>query len=256
MKKETKNIIERLEKGEIDLISALTMIGVDDEVSNMGFARLDHGRPARCGFPEFIYGKGKSFEQVAAIITAIVGRGQTALATKIDDSIGTKLTNRFPEGSHDPEGRTFMVKKSGETKGLAMVVTAGTTDVPVAKEALNTIDACGCGNELIADVGVAGLHRLLAVAPRLREADVVVVVAGMEGALPSVVGGMVPAPVIAVPTSVGYGASLNGLSALFSMLNSCASGVTVVNVDNGFGAGCAAARIINSTRRCDNRPRQ
>jgi NCAIR mutase (PurE)-related protein len=157
------------------------------------------------------------------------------------------LQKKFPEGQFDKLAKAFVIRPEEPlaTKGNVLILTAGTSDLGIAMEAKYTLELCGCGVELVSDVGVAGLHRLFAEVSRLRKADALIVVAGMEGALPSVVGGLVRCPVIAVPTSVGYGAALNGITALLGMLNSCASGVTVVNIDNGFGAGCAAARIVN-----------
>ena len=156
----------------------------------------------------------------------------------------------FPAGEYDPAARTFRIRdRKRELTGKVLVVTAGSSDLGVAKEALHTLEACGIGAELVVDVGVAGIERLFASLARLRAADVCIVVAGMEGALPSVVGGLVRCPVIAVPTSVGYGAAFGGVAALLGMLNSCASGVTVVNIDNGFGAACAAARMIGTDKK-------
>ncbi|NOY75634.1 MAG: nickel pincer cofactor biosynthesis protein LarB [Kiritimatiellaeota bacterium] len=212
------------------------------------FADLDHGRAVRCGFPEFIYGEGKTSEQTLAISAEIASSGKPLLATRLSAESAKPLLEKFPSGDYDEISRTFLMmpENSDDPKGEVVIATAGTTDLPVAREAERTLTACGCGAKLIPDAGVAGIHRLFKSLPALESADAVIVVAGMEGALPSVVGGLIPCPVIAVPTSVGYGASLGGLTAMFSMLNSCANGITVVNIDNGFGAGCAAARIVNA----------
>ena len=172
------------------------------------------------------------------------------LATRVSPESASEVCGKLPAADHDPIARTLVIpaRKKKKIPGKVAVICAGTSDLPAAKEAVNTLTACGVENELIPDCGVAGLHRLLSKLERLRQADVIIAVAGMEGALPSVTAGLVACPVIAVPTSVGYGASLNGITALLAMLNSCASGVTVVNIDNGFGAACAAVRILNSRR--------
>ena len=211
------------------------------------FADLDLARFDRCGFPEFVYGEGKTVEQLLAIFAELAVTGSAILATRLASESAEPLLAKFPDGDYDPVSRTFLMLAQDypSPKGRVAIATAGTTDLPVAREAERTLIACGCGVETIPDAGVAGIHRLFKSLPALESADAVIVVAGMEGALPSVVGGLVACPVIAVPTSVGYGASLGGLTAMFSMLNSCANGVTVVNIDNGFGAGCAAARIVS-----------
>jgi NCAIR mutase (PurE)-related protein len=209
-------------------------------------ARVDHHRGLRCGFPEVIFGPGKTPRDVAAIATRILAHGHALLATRLDAAQVAALREVAPDGTFEERARAFVVRR-GEPPvpppGTVLVVAAGTSDLPVAEEARVTASALGSRVETLYDVGVAGIHRLLAHASVLQQANVVVVVAGMEGALPSVVGGLVDRPVIAVPTSIGYGASFGGLAALLAMLNSCASGVTVVNIDNGFGAGYAAATI-------------
>lgn len=211
-------------------------------------ARIDHSRAERCGFPEFVYGEGKTSGQLREIVAEIAATGQPVLVTRLSKEKWDKLKRHVPRADYEALSKTMIVMgaKAREPRGKALVVTAGTSDIPVAMEAARTAELCGCGVETLFDVGVAGIHRLLSEEPRLRSADVIIAVAGMEGALPSVVAGLVSCPVVAVPTSVGYGSSMNGLVALFAMLNSCANGVAVMNVDNGFGAGCAAARIINS----------
>jgi len=210
--------------------------------------KFDAERFGRCGFPEFIFGAGKTPAQLVEMASRIKAAGQAVLATRLDGDAAAALEKEFPEGKFDSFAGTFLLLPEGfeRNKGNVAIVTAGTTDLPVAREAEHTLAACGCRAEIVADAGVAGIHRILAEAEKLKKADAVIVVAGMEGALPSVVAGLVPCPVIAVPTSVGYGAALGGLTAMFAMLNSCANGVTVVNIDNGFGAACAAARIALS----------
>ncbi len=215
---------------------------------DLGFARIDHHRTLRRGYPEAIFCQGKTTEQVLAIATRLAASGSLVLATRLSPQAAQALQQRFPQAEYDELARAAVIRPAGAPaleQGLVAVVSAGTADLPVAREAVITARTMGAKVEEIFDVGVAGIHRLLAYSERLRQARVVVVVAGMEGALASVVGGLVHAPVIAVPTSVGYGASFNGLAALLTMLNSCASGVVVVNIDNGFGAGYAAALINN-----------
>jgi NCAIR mutase (PurE)-related protein len=211
------------------------------------FATVDHHRALRNGFPEVVFGAGKTPEQVAAIAERIAARGDGVLATRVAPEAAALLARRIPGIELNELGRTAYQAPEQPSvrhvRGDVLVITAGTSDLPVAEEAAVTARAFGCPVQRLTDVGVAGIHRLLAQGDALRSAAVVIVVAGMEGALPSVVGGLVAAPVIAVPTSVGYGASFGGLAALLGMLNSCASGVTVVNIDNGFGAAAAAARI-------------
>jgi NCAIR mutase (PurE)-related protein len=240
---------KRVINGETDLFSAFASLVQDRDGGNLGFARIDHAREYRCGFPEFIYGDGKSVEQLRQIIPEVARHGNHVLVTRIKPDAGAILAREFPNAEYDANARTFILRNQTlkqTPQGLIMIVSAGTSDLNVALEAMHTAAICNCGVELLTDVGVAGIHRLFAEADRLRCADAIIVVAGMEGALPSVIGGVVKCPVIAVPTSVGYGAALNGFTAMFGMLNSCSAGVTVVNIDNGFGAACAAARIINS----------
>ena len=216
---------------------------------DLGFAHVDHHRGLRRGYPETIFCEGKTPEQTISIAERIAASGAFVLATRASEDVGAAIKSRFPSADYDAVARTVVIRPPGKPesakKGLVVVLSAGTSDVPVAQEAVVTARAMGAEVDAIFDVGVAGIHRLLAHVDRLNQARAVVVVAGMEGALPSVVGGLVDVPVIAVPTSVGYGASFEGLSALLTMLNSCASGVLVVNIDNGYGAGYAAA-LINS----------
>ncbi|HET8647058.1 MAG TPA: nickel pincer cofactor biosynthesis protein LarB, partial [Vicinamibacteria bacterium] len=218
---------------------------------DLGFARLDHHRALRRGFGEVVFGGGKTDEQVAAIVERIASRGQNVLVTRTHARVREALGARGLEAHFHESARCLTVVRTPPEPlpGRAAVVCAGTSDVPVADEAALTAEFHGAVVDRVYDVGVAGLHRLLESAPVLRQANVVVVAAGMEGALPSVVGGLVDAPVIAVPTSIGYGASFQGLAALLAMLNSCASGVAVVNIDNGFGAGYLACSILRSGNR-------
>jgi len=217
-------------------------------VEFIDFAHLDHHRALRVGVPEAIFCPGKTPAQVAELLDRISRAGSAALATRVPGDWGPPLRERFPGGIWYPDGRVFVipVKGRGVPRGRARlcVVSAGTADQEVATEAAVTAEACGVKVERIFDVGVAGLHRLLAHESTLRKAEVIIVVAGMDGALPSVVGGLVSAPVIAVPTSVGYGASFGGVAALLTMLNSCAPGVVTVNIDNGYGAAVAAFKIL------------
>jgi NCAIR mutase (PurE)-related protein len=208
-------------------------------------ATLDGQRSLRAGFPEVIFGAGKTSDQVLDIAQALVSAGEPLLVTRVSPEAGARLAERFPDGVHAPLARIFHRRGSYPLPRAAMVavISAGTSDLPVAEEAAETAAALGAPVERVRDAGVAGLHRLLRHEPLLREAAALVVVAGMEGALPSVVGGLTDRPVIAVPTSVGYGASFGGVAALLAMLNSCAAAVTVVNIDNGFSAGYAAALI-------------
>jgi NCAIR mutase (PurE)-related protein len=210
-------------------------------------ASIDLDRHRRCGFPEVVYGQGKSVEQLRAIFAALVEAGEDALATRIDAEQASGLSMIFPAGRYNPTARTFRVPKRNakvqSPTGFVAVISAGTSDLPVAEEVCETLDWMGVRFTMIHDVGVAGPHRLRERLAEFERADAVVVVAGMEGALPSVISGLVSAPVIAVPTSVGYGASFGGIAALLGMLNSCSSGVSVVNIDNGFGAANIASLI-------------
>ena len=218
---------------------------------DLGFARPDHHRALRTGFPEVVFGAGKTLEQVAAIAQSVAGRGQNVLVTRTTAEVHRAVAARFPAAVFHEAARciTLAVAAPEPLPGRVAVVCAGTSDVPVAEEAAVTAEFYGATVDRIHDVGVAGLHRLMDKSGIIREADVVVVAAGMEGALPSVVGGLVEAPVIAIPTSVGYGASFQGLAALLAMLNSCASGLAVVNIDNGFGAGYMASVILRGAAR-------
>ena len=210
---------------------------------DLGFAKVDHHRALRQGMPEVIFGQGKTSDQVSAIAAALLAQSQNLLVTRIGADVAERLQKEIPAAEYFPASRALRVwrDKTMRGKGTIAVVCAGTSDLPVAEEARVTAEVMGNQVDAIHDIGVAGIHRLMQNRERLMQARVVIVCAGMEGALPSVVGGMVMAPVIAVPTSVGYGASFHGLAALLGMLNSCASNVTVVNIDNGFGAGFAGS---------------
>lgn len=215
---------------------------------DLGFAKVDTDRIKRRGFPEVIYAPGKTNQQLRGIARRIIRAGQPLLITKINDSSLRFLKNFFPELEFNSESRIayYRKKASGKKKGFILVVTAGTSDIPVAEEAAITVEALGHQVKRLYDVGVAGVHRLTDKKNILRRAKIVIVVAGMEGALASIVSGLVSSVVIAVPTSVGYGASFRGLSALLTMLNSCSPGIAVVNIDNGFGAGYLASLINRS----------
>jgi NCAIR mutase (PurE)-related protein len=243
--KSLRKILEEVKEGALSVGEALGRLR-DLPFEDLGFARIDHHRGLRRGFPEVVFGQGKTTEQLASIAASITGRGQAVLITRLDPDKAQAITGQHPEAVYHPLSKTLTIgqpEKAGG-KGLIMVMCAGTSDVPVAEEA--TVTARIMGNEVaeVYDVGVSGLHRLLDVREQMARARIFVVVAGMEGALPSVVAGLIDRPVIAVPTSAGYGTSFGGLSALLAMLNSCASGVAVVNIDNGFGAGYMAS-VIN-----------
>ena len=252
---EITDILTGYKTGKIDIDAVMALL--NDKKKNIPekemFARIDHERSERCGFPEFVYGAGKNLEQLNSIIKEISSNGQSVLVTRLSEKIYEELKPNFPEADYDILSKTFIIREKKEKvasfQGKIAVITAGTSDIPVALEAKYTAELCGCEVDTIFDIGVAGIHRLLSNVDRIRKADAIICVAGMEGALPSVVAGLVSCPIIAVPTSVGYGASLNGLTAMFAMLNSCANGVLVVNIDNGFGAGCAAVRVVDSIKK-------
>jgi len=238
-----------VESGSVSPDEAIEKLRWQPTESISDFARLDHHRVLRQAMPEFIYAAGKSPEQVAAIMASMVERTGTALASRVTDAHFEAIRSQVPGATYHPIAR--LVTSGGFPKakmGQALVIAAGTADLPVAEEAAGVLRFLGDSTETLFDVGVAGIHRLLEHAGYLKDADVVIVVAGMEGALPSVVGGLVDSCVIAVPTSVGYGASFSGLAALLGMLNSCATGLTVVNIDNGLGAAAAAHRVLTRLR--------
>jgi NCAIR mutase (PurE)-related protein len=246
--KQLLQLLEQVARGELGveaardhLLEALRARPFED----LGFARVDHHRSLRQGFPEVVFGQGKSPEQVAAIAERIVGAGHNLLVTRTSPEAAQAVAVRVSGTTFDPLSRTLTrrVHDGPQGRGTVLVAAAGTADLPVAEEAAISAEIMGNAVDRLYDVGVAGLHRLLAEHARLMAARVLIVVAGMEGALPSVIGGLVDVPVIAVPTSVGYGASFGGVTALLAMLNSCASGVSVVNIDNGFGAAAIASAI-------------
>jgi NCAIR mutase (PurE)-related protein len=238
-------LLMRVKEGGVspeDALARLKALPFED----LDFAKVDHHRALRRGFPEVVYGAGKTSDQVVAIVGRIAAQGQNVLVTRTSPETHAAVAAAQRDARYHAAARCITIASRAPTllRGRVAVVCAGTSDIPVAEEAAVTAEFHGASVDRVHDVGVAGLHRLLAQGPILREAHVVIVVAGMEGALPSVVGGLVDAPVIAVPTSVGYGASFQGVAALLAMLNSCASGVAVVNIDNGFGAGYLAAEIL------------
>jgi len=244
-----KTLLERVRAGELDIDEAMRELG-DLPFRDLGFANVDHHRALRGGFPEVVLGLGKTAEQIAAIVAELARGGVNVLATRVDAQKAAHVLAAVPGARYEEGARAIVVEQQpiAETgRGTVLVVSAGTSDLPIAEEAALTARLGGSKVERLWDVGVAGLHRLLHRRQLLESAEVIVVVAGMEGALPSVVKGLVSRPVIAVPTSIGYGASFNGIAALLGMLNSCASGVVVVNIDNGFGAGYAAA-LMNRKR--------
>ena len=243
-----RDLLARVADGSLPVDRALDSLALEPTES-LGFATIDHHRALRQGFPEVIYGAGKTPAQIAAIAQRIAERGDGVLVTRIDDDAVAPLLAVLPAAEHNAVARTVLLRGAtppGVSSASLLIITAGTSDLPVAEEAAVTAGAMGCLVERLTDVGVAGIHRLLARRDMLDSAGVIVVVAGMDGALASVVGGLARVPVIAVPTSVGYGASFQGIAPLLTMLNSCAAGVTVVNIDNGFGAAVAAARILHA----------
>lgn len=241
---EAKEILRKFRAGELDESAVLAALETP-KVADLGFAQVDLQRGVRTGFPEVIFGAGKTPEQVTRIAQEILRREDRVLVTRITPAHFEAVKEFTSDAVHHELARCITVIKKARPKraGSVAIVCAGTSDLPVAEEAAITADVMGNTVTRISDVGVAGLHRLLARIEEIRRANVIVVVAGMEGALPSVVAGLVDRPIVAVPTSVGYGASFGGLAALLTMLNSCGAGVTVVNIDNGFGAGFAASQI-------------
>jgi hypothetical protein len=240
-------LLEDVAAGRASVDQALTHLDAAP-VESLGFANIDHHRALRAGYPEVVFGEGKTADQIVAICERLAAKGDGFLVTRAGSAERAALAGVFPGVALNDVARTAylagVAPKINSHDKSVLVITAGTSDLPVAEEAAVTLNALGLGAERLADVGVAGIHRILSQHQALRDASVVIVVAGMDGALPSVVGGLVRAPVIAVPTSVGYGASFQGLAALLAMLNSCAAGVMVCNIDNGFGAAMAAARIL------------
>ncbi|HET9958607.1 MAG TPA: nickel pincer cofactor biosynthesis protein LarB [Polyangiaceae bacterium] len=241
-----QELLQRVQRGELavnDAQRALEHL----PFSELEYAKVDHHRALRLGLPEVIFGEGKRAEQIVGIAQRLVAHQQNVLVTRVAPALAEAVLNSFPELKYAELARTLSYEASPITPFACepvAIVTAGTSDLPVAEEALETLRMCGVPASRVFDVGVAGIHRLFSRLETLTRAPVVIVVAGMEGALPSVVGGLVGAPIIAVPTSVGYGTALSGFTALFGMLTSCASGLTVVNIDNGFGAAVAALRMV------------
>lgn len=241
---ELRLLLESVQSGTATIDEATRRIAAI--TSDLGFATLDFHRKERCGFPEVILAMGKTIEWVERVVRRMHEAGQDCFVTRVDADQAERLAASFPQGENDRLARTFWLPATIQQPtaiGDVLVVTAGTGDLPVAHEALNTCRVMGVKADLIADVGVAGIHRILKHRERLTLADAIIVCAGMDGALPSVVGGLVDCAVIAVPTSIGYGAAFGGLAALMTMLNSCSAGVTVVNIDAGFKAGYVAALI-------------
>jgi len=238
-----RKLLQDVSRNEISVEDALEKLR-DFPYQDMGFAKIDTHRHLRKGFPEVVLAQRKTASQISKIVEQAAKAGTNLLITRLDGAKANTILRKHPGLRHHPESRTLYLharELEDRGKGTILVVSAGTSDIPVAEEAAITAEVMGNAVVRLYDVGVAGLHRLLAHYDQLKAARVLIVVAGMEGALPSVVSGLVERPVIAVPTSVGYGASLNGISALLGMLNACASGITVVNIDNGFGAGYAAS---------------
>jgi len=240
-----KHLLNAIQSGDLSIdegLERLRKLPFEDA----GIAKIDHHRALRQGVPEVVLGEAKTAEQIATIMKHMTAHGDNVLGTRISGEKAAILSNYHPGGEYDPISRTFILQQKPFEdlgRGKVLIICAGTSDLPVAREAAVTARMFNNQVEELIDVGVAGIHRLLAHTEVLFDATVIIVVAGMEGALPSVVGGLVEVPVIAVPTSVGYGASFNGIAALLGMLNSCAGGITVVNIDNGFGAAFAATRI-------------
>ena len=243
MNEKVRALLKSVKNGDMEIdqaVESLKYLPFED----IGFAKVDHHRKMRCGLEEVIYCEGKSADQIGKIASRILDKGDVLLATRAEPSHYEAIGDLCPDAEYHEDARCVVVEKeSRKKKGEIVITSAGTSDIPVASEAAITAEVMGANVNLINDVGVSGIHRLLEYSDQLQRANVIVVVAGMEGALASVVGGLVSSPVIGVPTSVGYGASLEGFAPLLTMLNSCAAGVSVVNIDNGFGGGYTAALI-------------
>ncbi|MBW1896432.1 MAG: nickel pincer cofactor biosynthesis protein LarB [Deltaproteobacteria bacterium] len=245
--KAIKKVLESVSQGDLSIDKALEKLK-RLPFEDLSFACVDHHRSLRKGFPEVIFGEGKSVEQILGVMDAMVRQKDTVMITRVSPEKAKAIAEKYPEAAHHEDARMVVLASKPiepAPKGLIMVIAAGTSDIPVAEEAMITAETMGHRVERLYDVGVSGMHRLVQKDHLWTDASVFIVVAGMEGALPSVVGGLVDKPVVAVPTSIGYGASFGGITALLGMLNSCASNVSVVNIDNGFGAGYVAA-LINS----------
>jgi NCAIR mutase (PurE)-related protein len=241
-----RSLLEQVQTGRLSVDAAVQSVQ-SSGVGDLGYAQVDLNRRQRCGFPEVIFCEGKTAEWVEGVVRRLVEAGEDCLATRLNPEQAAHLACCFPLAEQDRIARTFWLPAVGRAiqtpVGQVVVITAGTSDLPVAQEAVVTAKALGCEVKLLADVGVAGIHRLLRQRDQFTKADAIVVAAGMDGALPSVVGGLVDCPVIAVPTSIGYGAAFHGLAALLTMLNACSANVVVVNIDAGFKAGYVAALI-------------
>lgn len=249
MSDSVSDLLGQVARGEISVAEGLARLG--PAYGDLGHAKIDHHRALRCGFAEVVFCQGKTPAQVAEIAGELLAAGDVFLGTRASAAHADAVREIAPEAAYHEDARVVVVdrRESPPREGHVVVATGGTADIPVAEECALCCETMGCRVTRLFDVGVAGVHRLLAHGDTLRSAEVIVAVAGMEGALPSVVAGLVAVPVIAVPTSVGYGASLGGLAALLAMLNSCAAGVSVVNIDNGFGAAAMAARINSAACR-------
>lgn len=245
-KKAIEGVLEKLKCGKITVEKALESLK-HLSYESLSFANLDHHRSFRKGFPEAVYAPGKSLEQLEKIIGRLKGTKYPTIITRLEPNYFNKLKKKFPKLRYSREGRLAFLKWKLDEKveGGISIITAGTGDIPVAEEAAVTLELIGCKVKRVYDCGVAGIHRLVDKIKEIRDTDAVICVAGMEGALPSVVAGLTDKPVIAVPTSVGYGTSLGGITPLFSMLNACSQGVAVVNIDNGYGAACFARAVLN-----------
>jgi pyridinium-3,5-biscarboxylic acid mononucleotide synthase len=255
-RKRLSDLLEDVRRGKRSVATALELLR-RLPYEDLGFAKVDHHRSLRQGIPEVVFAQGKTRSQILSIAEAIAAGGSNVVVTRIDKADAEALAARLPGTRYSEPGRIAWLTRGPKSKplGRVLVISAGTADLPVAEEAAVTAECAGCHVDRLFDVGVSGLHRLFDRSQQIHSADVVIVVAGMEGALPSVVAGWIHQPVIAVPTSIGYGASFGGLAALLSMLNSCAAGTTVVNIDNGFGAAIAAVRILRGRKPGERRAR-
>jgi len=244
MKSQLEDVLNKVHHGKLSPKEALHILK-DYPYQDLIFAKIDHHRELRKGFPEIIYGPGKTDDQILKIAQEIINKGSNLLITKVGPEVFKKLKKKIPKAHYNSLAKAIYLKQKKPIQGggKIVIITAGTSDIPIAEEAVVTCDVLGNKIEKIYDIGVAGLHRLFGEYEKINKAKVIITVAGMEGALPSVIAGIVKIPIIAVPTSVGYGASLKGLAALLAMLNSCPGGVGVVNIDNGFGAGYLASLI-------------
>lgn len=244
-------LLEAVKSGSTDVSAAVAELA-QLPYSDLSYARVDHHRALRQGMAEVVFAPGKTAEQIAGVAARLIDAGQDVLVTRLEASVFADVAARLPQLEYRAAARTASFQHAPRaltSEERVAVVTAGTSDVPIAEEAIETLRMAGIGCRRFFDVGVAGLHRLLSVLPELTRAEALIVIAGMEGALPSVVGGLVAAPVVAVPTSIGYGSALSGFTALMGMLTSCASGVTVVNIDSGFGAAMAVVRQMKLAER-------